>query len=273
MSKSLVVGSGAMYGAYGAGVCAELARQLGSEYFDSVYASSVGVFAATFFVAGQPHVIESTWRGHVDGRKLINLFRVWRTLKLHYLEEIFQDERSFLDVEAVFRSRTCLTYVLTRISDGSAVYRSPSRHDIFRSMSASSATPMLHGAVQLGSDRFFDGAFSDPLPVGKALESGTKLVVVVNNKRRDFRIARSFHLLGLACRFVSGTVARLIHNYEARVQETHRLLADSRVLVIRPSSPVPLRRAIDTNTARLNATIDLGIRDARKAIDELDKRC
>lgn len=273
MSNSLVVGSGAMFGAYGAGVCAELGRQLGKEYFDSVYASSVGGFAGTFYVAGQPNIIESTWRGHVDGHKLINFFRIWKTLKLHYLEEIFQDKRSLLDVEAVFRSRTRLTYVLTRTLDGNAVYRSPNRHDIFRCMSASCATPMLHPAVQLGNEYFIDGAFSDPLPVGEALKSDAKLVVVINNKRHDFRIAMPFHIFGLACRVVSRPIARLVHNYEARVRETHRLLADPRVLVIRPSSPLPLRRAIDTNKARLNATVDLGIKDARNAIDEIEKRC
>ncbi len=272
MNKALVVGSGGMFGAYGAGVLAELGRQLGSQYFDSIHAFSVGVFAATFFAAGQPCIIEATWRNHVDGRKLINFFRVWRALKLHYLEEIFQDERSFLDVDAIFRSRTRLTYVLTKLPEGHAVYRSPTRQNIFRYMSASSATPVLHGAVKIGSEQFLDGAFSDPLPVANALENGAELVVVVSNKRADFRIAKSFRALGLVCRVVPGSVARLVHNYEARVRETERLLADPRVVVIRPSAPLPLRRVIDTNVARLNATIDIGIKDAWKAIDALAKR-
>ena len=54
MKKALVVGSGGLNGAYSAGVVAELGRQLGPKHFDAVYASSVGVYAATFLVANQP---------------------------------------------------------------------------------------------------------------------------------------------------------------------------------------------------------------------------
>ncbi len=276
MSKALVVGSGAMYGAYGAGVLAELGRQLGPEYFDSIYASSVGVFAATFFVAGQPDVIEETWRGHVDGRKLINLFRVWRALKLHYLEEIFQDERSRLDVDAVFRSRTRLEYVLTKLPEGRAVYHSPTRENIFRLMSASCAIPVMHGSIRVGGDEFLDGGLSNPLPVARALEDGAGLVVAVSNRGAGFQPAKSLQAIGAACKVVPGTLARLASGYDAqryvaRMQAIEMHLADPRVLPIR-QHPLPLRGANDTNWARLKATVDLAVADARKAADELDKR-
>ncbi|MFA5926033.1 MAG: patatin-like phospholipase family protein [Parcubacteria group bacterium] len=267
MTKALVVGSGAMFGAYGAGVTAELGRQLGSEYFDSIYASSVGVYAASFFAAGQHEVCEETWRRHVNGRKLINLFRIRNALKLHYLEKIFQDRRSFLDIDALFCSRVRLTYVLTRLQDGKAVYHMPTHANIFRCMTASAATPILHGAVRIGNEMFFDGAFSDPLPVKKALEDGAELVVAVSNKQQGFRIARSFQVLGIICRIISKTVSRLVCDFEALVRETEEALNDPRVIVIRPSADLPLRSTIDTDRRRLNETIDLGIKDARSALE------
>ena len=60
MKKALIVGSGGLKGAFEAGAVAKLCRVLGPDYFDAVYASSVGVFAATFFVANQPETIENT---------------------------------------------------------------------------------------------------------------------------------------------------------------------------------------------------------------------
>lgn len=266
MRKALVVGSGAMYGAYGAGVIAELGRQLGSGYFDSIYASSVGVYAATFFAAGQHEVCEEIWRKRVDGRKFINLFRVRKALKLHYLEEIFQNGRCALDVKALFLSRTKLTYVLTRLRDGENIYRSPDQDNIFKLMTASAATPILHNAVEIDGDYFFDGAFSDPLPVRKALQDGAELVIAVSNKRRDFRIGMSFQALGILCRILSRTVSRLVYGYEALVSETEKELYDPRVITIRPSEPLPLKSTIDTQRRRINDTIDLGIRDANSAL-------
>ncbi|MDP1884616.1 MAG: patatin-like phospholipase family protein [Candidatus Moranbacteria bacterium] len=271
MNKSLVVGSGAMYGAYGAGVTAELGRQLGSKYFDSIYASSVGVFAGTYFSADQSRIMEEIWRRHIDGRKLINYFRIRNSLNLRYLENIFREGHSLLDIEEVFRSRTRLIYVLTRLRDGKAVYQTPTPLNIFRSMRASAATPILHNAVHLGDEYFIDGAFSDPLPVAKALEDGAQFVVAVNNKRADFEIPRSFYILGMLCKFFSRSVSQLVNDYEIRVRKSEEALQNRRVIVIRPSERLPLRSSVDTDAGRLNATIDLGIKDARVALEKLPR--
>ncbi len=270
MSIALALGPGALYGAYGAGVTTELGRQLKPEYFSSVYASSVGVFAATFFAAGQYEIGEKAWRHYVHGRQLINFFRIWNILKLCHLEEIFQDERALLDIDRLFRSGIRLTYVLTKLKDGGAVYRIPTHEDIFECMRASSATPLLHPPVRIGDELFFDGAFSDPLPVAKAFEDGAQFIVAVSNKWADFQMPMSFSAFGAACRVKSRIMSRLVHGYEALLHEKEeRAQRDPRVLLIRPSRPLPLKSSVDTDARRINATVDLGIKDARSALELL----
>ena len=96
VKKALVTGSGGLMGAYDAGVLVILGRELGADYFDSIYASSVGVFISTFFKSGQSDTIENTWRNLVHSKQLVNFtnpLRGKQVLDLEYLAEIFQDER------------------------------------------------------------------------------------------------------------------------------------------------------------------------------------
>ncbi len=268
MKKTLAVGSGALYGAYSAGVLAEFARELGGSYFDQVLASSVSVCHASFFVAGQDRVIENTWRNLVHGKRVFNPWRFWGALKLHYLESIFQDERSLLDVETLFTARTRLMFTLTRYPTGEVVYRMPTRDNIFRAMSAACGVPILHGPVRLGEEAFVDGTFNDPLPVARALVGGADFVVAVTHRLRDQPPDTSHHVFRFVTKVLPPEIQRLIAAHSQKMRELEELLQreSQRVLVVRPTEPLPLRGPLDTNQARLSATVDQGIADARRAL-------
>ena len=117
----------------------------------------------------------------------------------------------------------------------------------------------------LGTERFIDGGFSDPIPIARALTNETELLVAVTN-RSDFSVAKSFRMLGYAYQVLTGSKAQLASNYEAQIRGNVRLLTDPRVVVISPSRSLPLRTGIDTDRVRLNTTIDLGIADAQKVL-------
>lgn len=62
--RILILGTGGLAGAYSAGFMAELGRKLGPNYFDEIYAYSVGSYIGTFYISKQPNTIENTWRKH-----------------------------------------------------------------------------------------------------------------------------------------------------------------------------------------------------------------
>jgi predicted patatin/cPLA2 family phospholipase len=273
----LALGAGGTNGAFGAGASIEIINQLGLSSFKGIYASSAGAYTSALLAAGQAEVCEAIWRGHVNGRKLINFFRPWNALNLGYLEKILRSGPLALDVEAVFRSQCKLKVALTRFRDGAAVYLRPKKNDIFDVMSASAAIPFLHPAVQLIreciSEWFVDGAFVDPLPVLEALKDGAQLVVAISNNCSNYQIPNSFYALGMLCKFVSSEpVSRLVHNYGSCLRGTEEILSDSRVIVIRPLEPLSLKGPLDTNQMRLNAAFDQGRVAARKAIAEIRRR-
>lgn len=269
MRKALVVGSGGLNGAYGAGVIAELGRQLGPKYFDTVYASSVGVYAATFLVANQPDTIENTWRNLVNGKRLVNFGNVVRgraILDLEYLAEIFQNEKSWLDTGAVFGTHVP-TYTVTEYLTGKTRYMRPNLQNLFQLMTASSAIPFIHWPVDIDGKLYIDGGLSDPLPVERALVDGYDRVVAVANKQDGTYVGKFYNLAKFTSTILPRHIAHLIKTYEDRVRTVEEVIdKDSRVVAIRPRRPLPLRHFIDTDKGRINEAVQMGVDDTRSAL-------
>lgn len=113
--KALVLQGGTIKGAFLVGALLTFYEKLGKDYFDLIIATSVGVFEQAFFASGQIRTMENTWREYVSGIQLINPLNPFRgraILDLDYLVEIFQNDKSILDVEAMKGSHPqLLTFV------------------------------------------------------------------------------------------------------------------------------------------------------------------
>jgi len=267
-SRALIIGGGGIHGAFFAGFVSTLGRNLGHDFFDAIYAVSVGVYEATFFASGQPKTIERTWREHVDGLKLINPFNILRgrpILKLEYLTEIFQNEVSRLDTQAVLQNTTP-TYALTDLETGEAVYKKPrNREEIFRYMEASSALP-IRSPIEIDGRRYVDGNLSiGEFPVEKALEDGHEEILVLSSKLYGFHNDLSLRTISrtakLANSFVRGKSnrIRLLSQYRNNLLESRKLAIRNpeRIEIVEPDRQI-LFGFLDTNKRRINRTVDLG---------------
>lgn len=267
--KALVIGGGSLRGAYSAGVITYLGRKLGSDYFDKAYACSVGVYMTAFFLAGQTEVIEDTWRHRITGGQLVNylnFFKGRNVLDLEYLEDIFSQGESRLDLERLSRNRTGLEICLTDSETGNPTYVGIGG-DLLRIMSASCAYPLLHPPVSVNGKAYFDGGISDPLPVRRALDEGHEEVFVILPKTKPKAISlnigvRIFRKFIMPYVGFPPKIMELIKDYEKRRKAVERELEDPRFKVIRPSERLPLRNMLDTNYSRINESFDIGVRDA-----------
>lgn len=181
--RALVVEGGGLRGAYAVGALKILHENGGSEQFDTLYASSGSVFAATFFLAGQVKEMVGIWQNFVHGDQLIryrNCLAGRPVLDLEHLIHLFQSPGSFLDLPRVLRARPRLYYVLTDYETGGPVYFDARRPDLFDLMRAAAALPCAYPRrVYVDGRRYFDGGASDPLPVRRALAQGHDEVLVI----------------------------------------------------------------------------------------------
>ncbi len=271
--KALVVGTGGLRGAYSAGAVATLCRELGPDYFDAVYASSVGVFASTFFISNQPDTIENTWRNLVHGRKLVNLLNALRgkpVLDLDYLVKIFQSDESLLNLDDVFRNPTRLVYAVTDYGSGKAVYKCPTRDNIWNLMKASCALPFFHGPVIVDGLTYIDGGLTDPLPIDKARADGYDNIIAVWNKPRSFYVEPRMRVAANTLALMSSAPIRdLLKDFKNKMLAADSQLDSDRLRVIRPSQNLPLNSLLDTNKDRLNTVISMGVSDAQDFLRNL----
>jgi predicted patatin/cPLA2 family phospholipase len=185
VKTALVVEGGGLRGAFPVGVLQVLLARFGADAFDGIFAVSSGVFASTFFVAGQGEEMEAIWRDRVCGNQLVD-HRNWFTrqpvLRLDYLIELFKGPAK-LDLDRVMNSRPFLEYVLSDHDTGRSVYVDAKRADIFDLMRASSALPRIYPlTVRIEGRNYFDGGQSDPIPVQRAIEFGATHIVVVRTR-------------------------------------------------------------------------------------------
>jgi predicted patatin/cPLA2 family phospholipase len=182
---ALVVEGGGLRGAFPVGVLQVLLARFGADAFDGIFAVSSGVFASTFFIAGQGAEMESIWRDRVCGNQLVD-HRNWFTrqpvLRLDYLIELFKGPAR-LDLDRVMNSRPFLEYVLSDYDTGRSVYVDAKRDDIFDLMRASSALPHIYPLpVRIAGRSYYYGGQSDPIPVQRAIEFGATHIVVVRTR-------------------------------------------------------------------------------------------
>lgn len=268
--RALVVGMGALRGAYDAGAVAELCRQLGPDYFDALYGCSAGSYAVTFFTANQPDVIENVWRNYVDGQKLIhylNPLKKREILNLTYLTHTFRNEPNRLKIDQALRSRAPLTYVLTEYETGKSVFVNPNERNIFDLMTASSAIPLLHSPKLIDGVKYIDGSLSDPLPFTRALADGNEEVVIVYNKPCGFFVGERYDMFSpMLASFMPSQIRHLVTALKPRFHEIEQALerGGKHLKIIRPSRQLPLKSIVDSNKARLNACVDMGIADAKE---------
>ena len=267
--RALVIGTGALRGTYDAGVAATLCREIGSNYFDAIYGSSAGAYTATYFALNQPDALENLWRSNLYGGRFVSLFKPLHgrhIADLEYLAYLIQNSENFLHIENLSRIFTLLKYVITDQTSGEPLYIEPTQENILVLLAASSAMPLVHPPITLDGMSYIDGGLSDPLPFQQALADGYDEVIVVYNKPRGFLVGERYDTF---CDVLALGLPRqtsyLVRNLKFRYQEIQQVLEqEPRLKVIRPKVQLPLKSILDTNKARLNACVDMGIADAKE---------
>lgn len=267
-SRALVLSCGGPgRGAYGAAVAATICRKLGSNYFDAIYASSVGAHAAPFIASNQPDVMENIWLNLCPGFKLINPFNIFRQgreiLDLEFVTGIYQDKRGRLNLDAVFDSGVQLNFVLTDQKTGEANYFRPSKENLFLLMMASSAVPFIHKPIKVNNKYYTDGGLSDYCPVSKALRDDYNEVVVVLNYENNHRLSRCTRILEkLTIKFLP---KYLTQNWHKR--DLNKLIQnDRRIKCIRPTHSLPINSIFDTKRSHWVETYNRGVKDCDEFI-------
>ena len=266
---SIIPVCGGMYGAYLAGVLRELAYTM--EDYDirlgSVHAFSAGAWTMPYFVAAQKNrqqlgSMEMIWLHRACGRQLFDFTQLLKggsVLQLQRMRSVLSKGELRLDKNALFRTDTRFEIVVTDIQTGKPLYIAPRRLWLFRDLTASAAIPVFHPPVRVYGTYGCDGGLSDPVPIKRALDFGSKKVIVVTNRLDKKWECLWSRISKGAASLLSMPTRGLLKTYLERAQEIEdQFNGDSRIFFVRNTSPLPMHLCIDTDAGRIAKTYELG---------------
>lgn len=185
------------------------------------------------------------------------------------------DKLDPFDCAAYENNPTEFYLVCTDVLTGKAEYhRCPvADSECFEWMRASGSMPLVSRIVAVGGGQYLDGAMADSIPLRFFESLGYERNLVILTQPAGY-LKKTSSVMPLL-RFFYRKYPLLVRAMEERhvkYNETVRYVEDQaaagRVLLMRPESPLPVKR-ITSDPELLQKTYDLGRRQAEKRLDEI----
>lgn len=245
MKIGLVLEGGANRGVFTSGVLDFFMEQ--GITFDYIVGTSAGACNAMNYLAGQ---IGRGRDSMIHKNRKYEYFGLKTLLKTGYLfdmDKAFWDlPNSFFpfDYDAYFaNTETEREYAATNCLTGKAEYlkdKTGDRRHLMKIAQASSALPGAAKPVELNGVVYADGGVTDSIPVRRAFEMGCDRVVVIETRRKGFRMkpSKSAKLIAHKNRQYPALVRALYDrpkNYNRTLHYIHKQEAAGKVFSIRPT--------------------------------------
>lgn len=182
---------GGMRGSFGAGVfdyCMQ--NKIEFDYVIGVSAGSANAVAYLGNQIGRNLHFYDEYSMRKEYMSLHNFVKTGSYIDFRYVYGTLSnsDGENPLDYPAMVRSGKTLQVVATLADSGSPFYfgLDDFHQDDYRPLDASSCIPVINKPVEINGIQFFDGAFSDPIPVQKAFDDGCDKVVVILTRPKTF---------------------------------------------------------------------------------------
>ncbi len=192
---TLILEGGSLRCAFTAGVMDAL-MLLGPMRFQRALGVSAGAMVMASYLAGQHKYFVRVVRELLGEGEFIRFSAAFSDegvmnlghLKRHVMVHAPLDLKALQEAQRT----TQAWVVMTHAGTGKAMYVQPQSDAWLNALVASATLPMwTRGQVKWGNDWVFDGGYSDPLPLDKALDLGAKRILVVRTRPSGDHITQS----------------------------------------------------------------------------------
>ncbi|HBO38122.1 MAG TPA: patatin family protein [Pasteurellaceae bacterium] len=274
MKVGLVLEGGAMRGMFTAGVL-DVFLDEHIEINGIVSVSAGALFGANFPSKQRGRAIRYN-RKYLNDNRYMGLHSLLTTGNIVNKDFAFYKLPFTLDPfdQSAFATSNIDFYVtLTNVESGKPEYFKIK--DIFKEMEllrATSAMPFVSKIVEYNDKKYLDGGISDSIPLHKCRQLGYDKLIVVLTRSLEYRKPKAptwlFKLFYRKYPELVKTLANRHLNYNQSVEEIINLNDSKKIFVIRPSKTLDIKR-LEQNSAKIQAMYDLGIADARQAMEGL----
>lgn len=170
---------------------------LGPLKFERVFGVSAGSMVMATYLSGQYKHFYRISRDLVEDGTFIRFSSAWSKEGLmnlsHLRTHVMRNAPLDLDALGVAQQSTQAIVVTTHLDTGEPRYLEPQGRDWMDALVASSSLPMVtRGKVKFRGEWMFDGGYSDPLPLDKALDMGGRRILVVRTRPMGDHASQSY---------------------------------------------------------------------------------
>ena len=194
--KTLVIQGGGFRTSFTAGVLDAFMTQ-GYNPFDSYIAVSGGSIALSYYLSGQYKKCYEAMCLLAEDKNFMRLNRLVSSqgvMNVDYFMDVANDKVHF-DLVKAFETVEGkeLAFVMTNRISGEPHYYHPSRKTWIDGVIASCTMPFVtKGKHSIHGEEFFDGGWSDPLPVEWACRNGAKDILVIRTAPGNIKVNQSW---------------------------------------------------------------------------------
>lgn len=278
IDATLLLEGGAMRGLYTAGVLDAFMQA--DLYLPRVVGVSAGALNGMNYISGQPErSLHATLDFLHDERYMgaKHLLEEFSFFNFDFLLGEVSDSILPFDYETFFSNEQTLWAVCTDCRTGKAVFyeKAQLENDFFTALKAGASMPFLGKMIKVGGDVCLDGGVANCIPVPADLPFEAGKTVMVLTRHKGFRKPKINSALKRLYHRRYGRYPELLQallsqpdTYNAQMDRIDQLEESGQVLVLRPKTPVQVRRT-ERSAERLKSLYDQGFTEATEALPQI----
>lgn len=271
--SALVLEGGAMRGLYTAGVLDVLMKN--DIKIDTIFGVSAGALFGINYKSKQIGRVLRYNLKYARDKRYMGMYSLITTGDVMNKDFCFNKlvyDLDPLDFETYYSSEVKFYAVATNVETGQAEYiEIKDANEGMEYLRASGSMPFVSNLVEINGNKYLDGAVSDPIPVKKAIDMGYEKIIVVQTRPADYTKTKSCLPFGLVYRnypnFVK-TASNAYINYNNTLNLIKKYESDGRVLVLKPSKKIKMRR-VEKDLNKLQAIYDVGVEDCTLNLNKI----
>ena len=276
MRTCLVLEGGGLRGIYTAGVLDELQKT--NIKIDAIIGVSMGSLVGINYVSNQPGRALRYNLKYCKDKRYIGLSSLIKTGNIANKEFAYYDIPNKLDkfdYKSFKNSKIKFYCTVTNLDTGKAEYiEIEDAKEGVEYLRAGSSMPAVSKIIELDGNKYLDGGMADSIPVKKAIDLGYDKIIVIttrpiNYRKRKSQLKTLARLYRKYPKFIK-TINHRNENYNKTVEEIVKLEKQGKIMVIRPSEGIKVKR-IEKNPKVIQAQYDLGVKDFITKKNELKR--
>lgn len=274
MKVGLVLEGGAMRGMYTAGALDVFLEN--NINVDCIIGVSAGALFGVNYCSKQRGRVLRYQQKYVKEKDYMGLRTLIKTGNIINKQLAYYDIPLKLDIfneEEFSKNKTKFYTVITNVNTGKAEYiEITNTNKQIKYFEATSAMPFVSKMVEIGKEKYLDGALADSIPITKMQEMGYDKIIVILTKPAGYQKKKPPQFIAKKRYKEYPNLVNAINTRYAQYNNSLKKVEDlenkKEIIVIRPSRKVKMSR-IEKEPDKIQEMYDLGVSDTKDKLKEL----